>query len=686
MLVVVVVLQVAVTEAFFFQMPTMSARMRPVMSSSDTGGAEIVFDEVSVRRGPVELLSDVSWRMNPGERWAVVGENGFGKSSFLKVALGLWTASAGAATRRSGARIGYLEQTAVSGSNLTVKEEVMSRMPEGYEDFEKETRAAYVLKGLGFEAATSEKKCSELSGGWQMRVGLARLLLSEPEVCVLDEPSNHLDESARTWLGNTLSTFEGALLIASHDESLLKASVNNIAEIVGPSPTPSKGRTLDLYKGCSYDKWLVERKERAKRWVATFEKQKAKEKELEDFVNRFGAKASKAKSAKDRMKKLEKLRSTMLPPPPSDITTLAASEDDMTSEKKPDDAELSKKKVAAPVSRRGAARFQLPEAKISTGAVPISLFNASIGYSSLSLPIIKGATFEIPKNARIAVRGPNGAGKSTLGKAIAGILPLIEGSRTPDPKLRVGYFSQDLSQELDPEKTALEVAMSQNEDGVLPEKARAVLGALGLTQDAALRKIESLSGGQKARVALASFALGEPKNFYVFDEPSNHMSSDACDALLDALQSYEGTLIVISHDRSFLSRLDPTHVLTVDATGVKLEQRTLSNSDWLISKTSSSSSGGGDKKKKSTNNSISDAERKRRYNAPKLLAQLEVKIANQEADVAALDADLLEAGADVAACLELAKKRDKLQAQLDKYYADYEGLDALINDDTNVVA
>mmetsp|Transcript_16434 Transcript_16434/g.53508 ORF Transcript_16434/g.53508 Transcript_16434/m.53508 type:complete len:632 (-) Transcript_16434:324-2219(-) len=582
------------TEALGVVRRSLAPTMR--MSSSDTGGADVLFEDVSIRRGPVELLSGVTWKVMPRERWGVAGENGVGKSTLLKVASGELPSASGRALLRRGARLGYLEQTAVSGSNASVFEEVVSRMPEvhrarerlakkedGAEDdlefaltgHETEAKAAKVLRGLGFRQDQFRARCDELSGGWQMRVALARLLLSEPEICFLDEPSNHLDGAARTWLASTLADFGGTLILVSHDVTLLSAACDNIAEVVGEAGRAS----LELYKGFRYDEYLSERSARAKRWVATYERQVVKAKELEAFVDRFGAKASKAAQAKDRAKKLEKLRNEMPSPPPKSVRDLAAA---FNEEDESDGG------VLGPSSSK--TRFELPAAP-KCGEIPVAFSNAAVGYYSsendaaLATTIVRNATFEIPRGARVAVRGPNGVGKSTLGKAIAGVLPLLSGSRVADERLKVGYFTQDLSQELDPAMTALEVATKGTTDRPesevpSPTKARSVLGALGLGQDAALRKVGSLSGGQKARAALASFALAPGCNLYVFDEPSNHMSLDACEALLGALKNYDGTLVVISHDKTFLSRLDPTHVLTVAEGTAYLEDRGLQDHDW----------------------------------------------------------------------------------------------------------
>lgn len=626
--------------------PPLTRPRRTILKSrrSDAGGADVLFEDVAIRRGPVELLTEVNWRVMPGERWALTGENGVGKSSLLSAAVGRLPTAEGSVAVRRNSRVGYFEQTAVAGSTLTIAEEVRSQMPQGMETHEMDSAAAKVLKGLGFSVASADRTlCSELSGGWQMRVALARLLLSEPEVCLMDEPSNHLDQAARKWLGGTLRDWQGTLILVSHDQLLLREAAANIAEVVGDL-TPARGRTLELYKGFNYDTWLTERSQRAKRWVATYDKQLKEAQELERFVERFGAKASKAAQAKDRQKKLDRLRQEMVDPPSPAIRRLAT-------------VDVSESKTPEEPKRRW---FSLPEAP-RCGVVPLALRSATVGYDGKV--IVRDTSFEIPRGARIAVRGPNGAGKSTLGKALAGLLPLTEGDRIVDDRLEVGYFTQDLALELDPEMTALEVAVG--EASVSQTEARSVLGALGLGQDAALRKVEALSGGQKARVALASFALAPGKNLYIFDEPSNHMSADACEALLDALHRYTGTLVVISHDRSFLAKLQPTHVLTVTNGTAYLESRDLHDNDWAIL------GGAGDNEKQQRKQESTVKKR----DAMKLVGKLERKITDRETKIAALDVRMVEAGADVATAQDLAKQKEKLQKDLDAIYAEYEAVE-----------
>ena len=494
----------------------------------DTGGAAIVLEDVAVRRGPVELLSGVSWRVMPGERWGIVGPNGAGKSTLLGAILGVHESTTGGIAVREDSSVGYLEQTGVGGSSRTVREEVMSRMGDlaaaqaeldaataaveagdysdealermgaAQEDFEDkggytaEETVAKVLGGLGFDVKTDlDRPCGDFSGGWQMRIALARLLLSGPEMLLLDEPTNHLDSAARAWLATYLAEYDGTLVLVSHDTAMLKRACESIAEVVGEQPRADRpagnGRRLEAYKSCSFDKWRQQRAERAAQWVTEYEKQKVEEADLEDFIRRFGAKASKAAQAKDRERKLERLRAVMRPRPPDDIVQLAktlADETEALKQASRDDAPEANlgDTVASPLlSTRGGPVLRLPTPP-DCGAVPVRLESATFGWPPRSFvddagdgpttakarrarrsdaeevaeeldappgeavtPIVSDATLAIERGMRVVVRGANGAGKSTLVKAVAGALPLISGARVVDDRLRLGFFRQDLS-------------------------------------------------------------------------------------------------------------------------------------------------------------------------------------------------------------------------------------------------
>ena len=725
----------------------------------DTGGAAIVLDDVAVRRGPVELLSGVSWRVLPGERWGIVGPNGAGKSTLLGAILGVHESTTGGIAVKEDASVGYLEQTGVGGSSSTVREEVMSRMGDlaaaqaeldaataaveggdyseealermgaAQEDFEDkggytaEETVAKVLGGLGFDVKSDlDRPCGDFSGGWQMRIALARLLLSGPEMLLLDEPTNHLDSAARSWLATYLADYEGTLVLVSHDTAMLKRACDSIAEVVGEQPRADRpaghGRRLEAYKSCSFDKWRQQRAERAAQWVTEYEKQKVEEADLEDFIRRFGAKASKAAQAKDRERKLERLREVMRPRPPDDIVQLAktlADETEALKQASRDDAPETNlgDTVASPLlSTRTKTYLKLPTPP-ECGKMPVELKGATFGWpprassaprakrarrsdDELELedidvdvkPIVRDANLAVERGMRIVVRGANGAGKSTLVKAVAGALPLIAGERRCDDRLSLGFFRQDLSQELDQEATALEVVLRgtrKDGDAMTSEKqGRDTLGALGLRGEMALRKVGSLSGGEKARVALACFVL-VPNNVLILDEPSNHLDVDTVAALANGLNAFEGAVIVVSHDRAFVDELKPTHVATVADGAVSLEKRDLTDADWDVSSIDERGTPAADAVVVAEAEAPApvvevvedDKTRKKRHNAPKRMEKLEALIADAEAAVAAIDADMA-AERDAAALMGLQEKRDATQADADKFWAEYGELEELL--------
>jgi len=525
-------------------------------------------------------------------------------------------------------------------------------------------QASNVARGLGFTENDMSRKCSEFSGGWQMRIALARLLLSEPHVMLLDEPSNHLDTNARQWLAGYLQQFQGSLILISHDEQLLSVACDSTAELMNTGGVG--GRRLELYKSKNLLEWRRARLDRARQWRTEYERQQTEMNELKKFIQRFGAKASKAAQAQDRKNKLHKLQTNAIPPPPPDLLHAI-------------DAETS------PSTTIQRASLILPAPPSNIGDVPLKLIEASLSYSNET--ILKDVTLEIESGSRIVILGPNGAGKSTLIKLIAGDERLLtDGQRLADPRLRIAVFSQDLSQELDPELTGLELVVQAARRGGDAEtseaQARKVLGALGLSGDKALRASRHLSGGEKAKIALASFALTEA-HLLILDEPSNHADVQCIAALLRALQNFEGTLLIVSHDRPFVEALAPSHVLIVDKGRAKLEARDLCDNDWIWTKATRHSTHY-DEINKDTNTENKEEEqlRRRRYNAPKLLAKLESQMQEQELKLAKHDKDLVDAGSDVAKCLQLAKERDALQADLDAMYAEYEELEELINSAT----
>lgn len=681
----------------------------------DARGAALLLEGVTVYRGPAEILRNIDWRVEPRTKWALVGANGAGKSTLLKALVGE-VDSRGKIVIGNKEQVGYLQQTAVAGSNGTVFEEASSGMRELntakqamekaqevgdlqalerattrfelIDGYKQEQKVASVLKGLGF--TNFEMRCHELSGGWQMRVAFARLLLSEPTLCLMDEPSNHLDAAAKKWLAKYLATYDGdgAMILVTHDVDLLK-SMDHIAEVV-----PGAG-SLQIYKSCNYNQYLDLKEQRAAAAISQYERNTEKAAKLQAFVDRFGASATKASAAQSRVKMLEKMkRDGLLNAPADDI-----------------------------IAQRFKPSLILPDPPRAIGEKLISLQKAGVGYDGEVL--VSDVNIDIMKGMKLLIRGPNGAGKSTVMHSLRGSISLIDGDRSTNPDLRLGVFTQDLAQELDPSARAVDLVTAYARTGldgditVSEQEARAAMGRLGLQGEKALRHICDLSGGEKARVALAMFAL-KASNVYLLDEASNHLDSEwyvieasfrrfccnfmhlsfivfyasvllnnalllhSVEALGEGLGSWghdTGAMVVISHDKSFCDRIDFTHVATVQDGNLILEERGACESDWVIEGLSGQVSAAEADTKVAgveTTTEIDPILRKQAFNAPKRIAKLEQLIGEAEDRAAALEDEMLSNGCDVGKLVDLTKDKEALELKISEYMEEWEQLEALL--------
>jgi len=653
----------------------------------DGGGAAIAIRDLAVWAGSSKLIEPFEWRIMPNERWSLLGPNGCGKSTLLRtISVAAVDAGSGELSNQIHVnprlRFGMLEQTAVSGSDLSVREEVMSRMTAYQEaklaleaaeaacvtgsddelqaleqatsDFEAvggytvEKRVSLVLAGLGFEDDEFDRPCSSFSGGWQMRIGLARLLLSEPELLVMDEPTNHLDASARRWLADYISTYSGTVLVVSHDESFVSVACNSIADVDG-------GR-LQLYQSIPFSQYRTVREERRRAALNKVQKQQAEEQRLLAVVNKWeNVDRSKAAVA---LKALDKLWPEM---------------------------EQAKALV---VAKKRPPRLTLATPP-ACGIRPLALEAANVAHAVGATVILRDVTFEVRRGQRIILRGPNGAGKSTLMKALSGALPLVEGSRLVDERLRLGVFAQDLAQDLPQRELALSyVARTVREfdPSVTEERCRSIMGSLGLVGEKSVRSIGTLSGGEKARVALATFCL-TPYNVLLLDEPTNHLDVDAIAALLDAIETYTGAIVVISHDRPFCEALRSTHVGYVCGGSCVVEERELRDADFSEADRGVRNTFVATEGEPPPALALSPAEakaqreaqrsaQKLQSSAPKKLVKVEERIAEAEAALAKLDAEMVSAGADVDRLTELDQTRGELQGQVEALYAEMEEIEA----------
>jgi ATPase subunit of ABC transporter with duplicated ATPase domains len=536
--------------------------------------------------------------------------------------------------------------------------------------YQQEKEVSEMLHGLGF--TNLMQPCSELSGGWQMRVSFAKVLLSKPSLCLMDEPSNHLDRSARAFLAQYLKSYDtGALILVTHDKELLE-SCQHIAEITSTG-------SLQIYKSCSYSQYLALKEERARAAVTEYERNKEKADKLQSFVDKYGASATKASAAQSRVKQIEKMKAQgLLEAPSQDV-----------------------------IEQRYKPQLKLPVPPKPNGESILRLQgDAMVGYydpvTGVTIPLLSNVELDIQRGMKILIRGPNGAGKTTLLDTLRGTLPLLQGERVENPLLRLGVFTQDLAQELDTTKRAVDLVTAYARTGrdgditISDQQARSVLGGLGLTGEKALRDVGQLSGGEKARVALAMFAL-KPSNLYLLDEVSNHLDMECVEALAESLSTWGddvGALVVISHDRAFCEQVGFTHVLTIRDNGtLLLEQRGTEDGDWDSSlATTQRSLDRQDDDDDATTTPTSTVStttttvakeidpkiRKQAYNAPKRIARIEVMVEEAESRIAALEEEMLANGKDVGKLVDLSKEKEALETKVAGLLEEWEELESVL--------
>ncbi|HUX78340.1 MAG TPA: ABC-F family ATP-binding cassette domain-containing protein [Alphaproteobacteria bacterium] len=488
----------------------------------------IKLENITVRIAGRTLIENLTMTLNEGHRYGLVGRNGTGKSTLFKVLLKTLHPDAGQLEIPARVRLGHVAQEAPSGSTTPIdavmaadKErlELMARLEDGSEPenmadiydrlivieaFTAESRASEILSGLGFSQDMQKEPLSNFSGGWRMRVSLASLLFSSPDWLLLDEPTNHLDLEASLWLEEYLKTYPKSLLIISHDRHLLNSVCDRTLFL--------HGEKIQSYGG-NYDTFERTWEAQQESLKAQHTKQEAQRKHMQDFVNRFRAKASKAKQAQSRIKALEKM------------------------DHLPD------------IVRDPEVRFDFPQPQKLAPPL-IVLDHVNVGYAE-GAPILKGLSQRIDEEDRIALLGANGNGKSTFAKLIAGRLASQKGDIRRSGKLKVGYFAQHQVDEFDLTSTAFEHVI-RKEPSLTPTTARAYLARFGLAGQKADVKVQNLSGGEKARLNLTLICLDKP-NILILDEPTNHLDMDSRQALMVALNDFEGAVILITHDRDLLA-------------------------------------------------------------------------------------------------------------------------------------
>ena len=511
------------------------------------------------RFGPRTLFENLDWLITPQDRVGLVGANGSGKSTLLKVLCGVESLDYGSITRAKGTSAGYLPQDGLQLSGRSVFDECLSvfddlhqmhremeelaqRMGEAdvegaeyaqiadrfqwlessiraREGYSIDAQVGTVLAGLGFGKEDWRRRTEEFSGGWQMRIALAKLLLEKPNLLLLDEPTNHLDLETRNWLEDYLRGYPFAYVVISHDRYFLDVTVNKTLEIWN--------RAVHFYSG-NYEKYLREKQQRRESLESAYRNQRERIEQLEAFISRFRYQATKAKQVQSRIKELERME-----------------------------------RIEVPQEER-TIHFTFPQPKPS-GRVVAEFKGVAKRYGEKE--VFSDVSFIVERGDRVALVGVNGAGKSTLIKLLADLEPLSEGEYRPGHNVEIDYFAQDQYKELNPEARMIDDLGRVAPNKTQPE-LRTLLGSFLFSADEVFKQIAVLSGGERNRYALARMLL-QPSNFLLLDEPTNHLDLRAKDVLLEALEKFTGTVVFVSHDRYFIDKL-ATRVFEVAGGGVEV--------------------------------------------------------------------------------------------------------------------
>ncbi len=498
--------------------------------------------KLSIQFTGENLFENVNLRIGKHDKIALVGSNGTGKSTLLKLLYGIEHPESGEIYRQRGIRIGYLQQDLISSKGQTLFEEVKSSLPdlksldereleiidglnypflsdedreelleelgeihhkkEEIDFYSADSRIEKVLEGLGFKSKDFSRNTAEFSGGWQMRIQLAQILLAENDLILLDEPTNHLDLDTLTWLEEFLENFKGSLIIVSHDRHFVNSVTNKTLEVFD--------KHISFFPG-NYAAYLKFKDERDIQLRSQQKAQEKKIKETEKFIERFRYKSTKAKQVQSRIKQLEKL----------DTISIAEEE------------------------KRIELRFPDPP---RSGIVPVELKNVSKSYGELS--VLKDVSMLIERGDKIAIVGPNGAGKTTLAKIIGEKLEPSGGELIYGHNTLFSYYEQEVADALNPEDDLIDTLEEINSD-LSVGHLRSILGSFLFSGDDVFKKIKVLSGGEKSRVALARLLL-TPSNLIILDEPTNHLDFSSKEILKHALREFTGSLIIVSHDIDFL--------------------------------------------------------------------------------------------------------------------------------------
>jgi len=625
------------------------------------------------------LFRSLEFQINERDRIGLVGENGTGKSTLMKMLAGLVRPDEGEVVGPRDLTFGYLPQDGLFTRGRTLFDEALSvfedlrrleqecrelehelaEMQESSPEHERkleryaslsqqfrlrggyalEAKVGSVLNGLGFPRSDWDRPCEEFSGGWQMRIALARLLLQQPSLLLLDEPTNHLDLDARNWLEDYLRDYPHAIVLVSHDRFFLDSTIERILEI--------RNRAIHFYKG-TYEDFLRQREERLAQLYTAYEEQQREIARIKAFADKFRYKATKAAQVQSRLKELERMERIELPP-----------------ETKP-------------------VRIRFPEGP-RTGRTVLQLEGVTAGYGAKT--VFSDLNLLLERGDRVALVGPNGAGKSTLMKVLAGRLKLDTGSVTAGHNVVVSYYSQDQDELLSSGRTVWDEVFSVAPHHVVPQ-LRTLLGCFLFSGDSIEKPVSVLSGGERSRLVLCKL-LFSPANCLLLDEPTNHLDLRSKDVLMEALREYDGTLVFVSHDRYFLDGL-ATKVLEVG--GGTAVQYLGNYEDYLAKKASELERKDATQEAKDAGGTAipraagerAEQPRKRKVNPYRIQALtqkiegIEAEIQTHETRIAVLAKMLAseELYRDYTLFRSTMEEHDRLQAELTRYMEEWEKLQA----------
>lgn len=581
----------------------------------------INLDHIQLRRGPRSLLDDASARIHPGQKIALIGSNGAGKSSVFKLLLGELSVDAGHLQLPDQWRIAHMAQETEATGRAAIEfvidgdavlrqteqaieqaqqqdnHEALAQLYGSYEEqggYNARLRAEMLLHGLGFSGDEILQPVSTFSGGWRIRLNLAQALMTPSDLLLLDEPTNHLDLDASLWLEDWLSQYSGTLLLISHDRDFIDKVCDQIIQI--------EHQKLWTYRG-NYSAYERQRAERLARDQASYEKQQRRKAEIEQFVRRFKAKASKAKQAQSRVKELERME------------------------------ELAPAHIDSPFD------FAFPEPERFSDPL-LNLTDARLGYN-VQAPVLTAVNLSIHPGSRIGLLGANGAGKSTLIKSLVEELPLLSGQRTRGEHLALGYFSQHQVDSLDMSASPL-LLIQRLSPQATEQEIRNFLGSFDFLGDRVKEEIKRFSGGEKARLALAAIVWQKP-NLLLLDEPTNHLDLEMCHALTVALQSFQGAVVLVSHDRHLIKNCVDQLMLVADGRASPFDGDLDDYSRWLLSRLKEDRTGAGQTDSVISGEMTRQDKKKQRQEAADLrrqLAPLKKQVSRLENDIGELESRL----------------------------------------------